>query len=220
AGVAHEINNPLAAVLGSAQLALSRADGHDSRLRPHLEDIEKEALRIREIVENLLKLSQDTSQQAMGTVDVNAVVDGAVALMARSIIAGRITLKKDFDNDLPRIRGRAGDLQQALLQVIMNARDAMPDGGTLTIRTDSLDGALVRIVVDDTGQGLLPANRERAFEPLFTTRADAGHKGMGLAIVHRVVQEHAGRVVVESAGVFKGCTVRLSFPASRDARLL
>ena len=220
AGVAHEINNPLAAVLGSAQLALLRADKADTRVRPHLEDIEKEALRIKDIVESLLKLSQDQSQQQMGTVDLNGVIDGAVALMARPIIAARISLKKELASDLPRVRGRAGDLQQAVLQVLLNAKDAMPDGGTLTIRTDTLDGKLVRLTIEDTGQGLLPAHRERALEPFFTTRADSGHKGMGLAIVHRVVQEHAARITLDSAGAFKGCSVRLSFPATREARQL
>lgn len=220
AGVAHEINNPLAAVLGSAQLALLRSDKADTRVRPHLEDIEKEALRIKDIVESLLKLSQDTSQQAMGTVDLNAVVEQAVALMARPIIAARIQLKKELQPDLPRLRGRAGELQQALVQVLLNAKEAMPDGGTLTIRTDTLDGKLVRLVVEDTGQGVAANHKERAFEPFFTTRAGSGHKGMGLAIVHRIVADHAGRVVLESAGAFKGCTVRLSFPASQARSLV
>jgi two-component system NtrC family sensor kinase len=220
AGVAHEINNPLAAVLGSAQLALLRSDKADTRVRPHLEDIEKEALRIKDIVESLLKLSQDTSQQAMGTVDLNAVVEQAVALMARPIIAARIQLKKELQPELPRLRGRAGELQQALVQLLLNAKEAMPDGGTLTIRTDTLDGKLVRLVVEDTGQGVAANHKERAFEPFFTTRAGSGHKGMGLAIVHRIVADHAGRVVLESAGAFKGCTVRLSFPASQSRSLV
>jgi two-component system NtrC family sensor kinase len=220
AGVAHEINNPLAAVLGSAQLALLRADKADTRVRPHLEDIEKEALRIKDIVENLLKLSQDKSQQVMGTVDVNSVVDGAVALVARPLISARIAVKKELAPNLPKIRGRAGELQQAVMQLLTNAKDAMPEGGTLTIKTDVLDGKLVRLTIEDTGQGLNPAHKERAFEPFFTTRADKGHKGMGLAVVQRIVQDHQGRVVLDSAGLGKGCTARLSFPATRDARQL
>lgn len=220
AGVAHEINNPLAAVLGSAQLALLRADKADTRVRPHLEDIEKEALRIKDIVESLLKLSQDQAQQAMGTVDLNSVVDGAVALVARPLISARVAVKKELAPTLPKIRGRAGDLQQAVMQLLTNAREAMPDGGTLTIKTDVLDGKLVRILVEDTGQGLNPQHKERLFEPFFTTRADKGHKGMGLAVVQRIVQDHQGRVTLDSAGLGKGCTAKLSFPAARDARQL
>jgi signal transduction histidine kinase len=217
AGVAHEINNPLAAVLGSAQLALLRSDRADTRVRPHLEDIEKEALRIKDIVESLLQLSQDQSQQAMGTVDVNAVVDGALALVARPIISQRIAVKKELAADLPRIRGRSGDLQQAVLQLLLNAKDAMPEGGTLTLRTDTVDGKLVRLVVEDSGPGIAPQNLERIFEPFFTTRASKGHKGMGLAVVHRVVEEHGGRISVEGNEKARGAIFRLSFAATRDA---
>lgn len=216
AGVAHEINNPLAAVLGSAQLALLRADKADTRVRPHLEDIEKEALRIKDIVESLLKLSQDQAQQTHGTVDVNAVIEGAVALVARPIITARISLKKELSDRLPKVRGRAADLQQAVVQLLLNAKDAMPDGGALTIRTDALDDKLVRIVVEDHGQGIAQQNLERIFEPFFTTRASKGHKGMGLAIVHRVVEEHQGRVTVDST-LGKGTAVRISLPAAREA---
>ncbi|MDP2341901.1 MAG: ATP-binding protein [Deltaproteobacteria bacterium] len=217
AGVAHEINNPLAAVLGSAQLALLRSDRADTRVRPHLEDIEKEALRIKDIVESLLQLSQDQSQQAMGTVDVNAVVDGALALVARPIISQRIAVKKDLGAELPRIRGRSGDLQQAVLQLLLNAKDAMPEGGTLTLRTDTVDGKLVRLVVEDSGAGIPPQNLERIYEPFFTTRASKGHKGMGLAVVHRIVEEHGGRISVEGNEKGRGAVFKLSFTASRDA---
>jgi signal transduction histidine kinase len=220
ATVAHEINNPLAAVLGSAQLALLRLDRADARVRPHLEDIEKESLRIKDIVESLLRLSQDQSQQAMGTVDVNAVVEAALALVARQIIGARIAVKKELGASLPRVRGRSSDLQQAVIQILHNAREAMPDGGTLTIRTDAVDGKLVRLVVEDTGQGIAPHNLERVFEPLFSTRGPQGHKGMGLSVVHRIVDDHQGRIVVESAGLARGTSVKMTFAAMREGTQL
>ena len=216
AGVAHEINNPLAAVLGSAQLALLRSDKADTRVRPHLEDIEKEALRIKDIVESLLKLSQDQAQQTMGTVDLNSVVEGALALVARPIITARISVKKELTPNLPKVRGRAADLSQALLQLLLNAKDAMPDGGQLVIKTESIDGKLVRLVVEDTGHGIAPQNLERIFEPFFTTRANKGQKGMGLAVVHRIVEDHHARIVVDST-VARGSSFKISFPAARDA---
>ncbi len=217
AGVAHEINNPLAAVLGSAQLALLRSERLDTRVRPYLEDIEREGLRIKDIVESLLQLSQDQSQQVMGTVDVNVLVDGALALLARPIIAARIAVKKDLASVLPRIRGRPADLQQALLQLVLNAKDAMPEGGTLTVRTDSVDGKLVRVIVEDSGPGIPPQNLERIYEPFFTTRASKGHKGMGLAVVHRIVEEHGGRISVDANDRVRGAIFKLSFAATRDA---
>ncbi len=216
AGVAHEINNPLAAVLGSAQLALLRSDRADTRIRPHLEDIEKEALRIKDIVESLLRLSQDQAQQALGTVELNSVVDAALALVARPIITARIAVKKELGVELPRIRGRSADLQQAVLQLLMNAKDAMPDGGTLTIKTDAIDGKVVRLVIEDSGVGIAPHNLDRIYEPFFTTRASKGNKGMGLAVVHRIVEEHQARIAVESVQN-KGTVIKVTFPATREA---
>jgi two-component system, NtrC family, sensor kinase len=216
AGVAHEINNPLAGVLGSAQLALLRMDKEETRIRPHLIDIEREALRIKDIVDSLLKLSQDQGTQAMGTVDVNQVVEGAVALLARPIISQRIQVKKDLGRELPKVRGKVADLQQAVMQLLTNAKDAMPDGGTLTVRTEAIDDRLVKVSVEDTGHGLGEGMKERIFEPFFTTRASKGHKGMGLAIVHRIVDEHGGRITVDSVQG-KGASFKIVFPATREA---
>ena len=215
AGVAHEINNPLAGVLGSAQLALLRLDDKETRVKPHLQDIEREALRIKDIVDSLLKLSQDQGSATMGSVDLNTVVEGAVALLARPIIAQRIQVKKELGRDLPKVKGRSSDLQQAVMQLLTNAKDAMPDGGTLTIRTEAIDERLVKISVEDTGQGLADGIKERIFEPFFTTRASKGHKGMGLAIVHRIVDEHGGRVSVDSSA--KGASFRIVFPSTRES---
>ena len=216
AGVAHEINNPLAGVLGSAQLALLRMDKEETRIRPHLIDIEREALRIKDIVDSLLKLSQDQGTQAMGTVEVNQVVEGAIALLARPIIMQRIQVKKDLGRDLPKVRGKVADLQQVVMQLLTNAKDAMPDGGTLTVRTEAIDDQLVKVTVEDTGHGLGEGMKERIFEPFFTTRASKGHKGMGLAIVHRVVDEHGGRITVDSTQG-KGTSFKIVFPATRES---
>jgi signal transduction histidine kinase len=92
----------------------------------------------------------------------------------------------------------------------------MPDGGTLTLRTEDIDGRLVKLTIEDTGHGIPDNLKERVFEPFFTTRASKGHKGMGLAIVHRVAEEHQGRVHIDPY-TGKGATIRLTFPASREA---
>ncbi len=214
AGVAHEINNPLAAVLGSAQLALLRTD-RDATIRPQLEDIESEALRIRDIVEGLLKLSVEQGQEAASALDVNAIVDSALALCARQIIAQRIQVRKSLGVGLPRVRGVSAELQQVVMHLLNNAKEAMPDGGTLTVRTEDVDGKLAKIIVDDTGQGIAAQNLEKVYEPFFTTRAAKGHKGMGLAIVQRTVEEHGGRITIASR-LGKGTSVKVSFPATRE----
>jgi len=213
AGVAHEINNPLAAVLGSAQLAMLRLD-RQHPIYDQLQDIEKESLRIRDIVDSLLKLSADSGQVAAATIDFNDAVKSALALCARPIIAQRIQVAQRFDAALPKIKGTQSDLQQMVMQLLYNARDAMPDGGTLTVRTEHVDKKLVKLVIEDSGQGIAEENRERIFEPFFTTRSGSGHKGMGLAIVHRIVEEHGGRITVESR-LGRGTTIKVTFPAAR-----
>ena len=216
AGVAHEINNPLAAVLGSAQLALLRSDKEDERVRPHLVDIERECLRIRDIVESLLKLSVDSGQKNASALDLNQVIESALSLSARPLIAQRIQVKRDLGKDAPKIRGVSADLQQVVMLLIANAKDAMPDGGSLTIRTEVVDKKLVRLSVEDTGIGINEANLEKVFEPFFTTRSKDGHKGMGLAVVHRIVEDHHARISIDSR-MGQGTQVRITFPAVRDA---
>lgn len=214
AGVAHEINNPLAAVLGSAQLALLRTDA-SSPVHQQLKDIEKESLRIKDIVESLLKLSVDGGARPASTVDLNDVVESALALVARSIISQRIQVKRELTPGLAKVKGVASDLQQAVMQLLLNAKDAMPDGGVLTLRTESVDNKLAKLVVEDTGKGIAEQNVEKIFEPFFTTRAGQGHKGMGLAFVHRVVEEHGARITVDSR-LGRGSAFRIVFPVTRE----
>jgi two-component system NtrC family sensor kinase len=219
ASVAHEINNPLAAVLGSAQIALLRTDRSD-KVRAHLEDIEKESLRIKDIVEDLLRLSQDRARHELDLLDPTAVVEAALALVHHHAASCQVGVRKELAPALPQIRGRSSDLQQAMRLILTNAIEAMPEGGVVTVKTDVLDDALVRIFIEDTGPGLDPSMKDRAFEPFFTTRAASGHRGMGLSIVQRIVQEHHGRIILESAGQQRGTIAKLSFPVARAERRL
>jgi signal transduction histidine kinase len=214
AGVAHEINNPLAAVLGSAQLALLRTP-EDNAARPALVDIEKEALRIRDIVDSLLKLSSERQGAVFGTVDINRVVEQALAIYARTLIAQRIQVRKEMDEKVPRIRGNSGDLQQVILEVLKNAKEAMLEGGVLTVKTTSIDGKITKLVITDDGGGIAEDNLERITEPFFTTRSGDGHKGMGLAIAHRICGEHDARLHIESR-LGQGTEVSVTFPATRE----
>jgi signal transduction histidine kinase len=219
ASVAHEINNPLAAVLGSAQIALLRTDRTD-KVRSHLEDIEKESLRIKDIVEDLLRLSQDRARHELDLLDPTAVVEAALALVHHHAASCQVVVHKELASALPQIRGRSSDLQQALRLILTNAIEAMPEGGVVTVKTDVFDDALVRIFIEDTGPGLDPSMKDRAFEPFFTTRAASGHRGMGLSIVQRIVHEHHGRIALEPASQHRGTIAKLSFPVARAERRL
>ncbi len=215
AGVAHEINNPLAGVLGSAQLLLLRAEPDDPS-REQLQCIETEALRIRDIVQNLLQLAQNKEKAAGSLIEVNRVLEAALSLVARPIIAQRIRVEKKLAPELPKIRASAPDLQQVLLHLLGNAKNAMPDGGELSIATDVIENRLVRITVTDTGMGIREEDQAKIFEPFFTRKEDWEGKGLGLSVVHRTVEQAGGRVSVESQRG-KGATFTLVFPIVREA---
>jgi len=215
AGVAHEINNPLAGVLGAAQLLLLRAET-DSPSIEHLKNIEAEALRIREIVQNLLQLSQ-TRERGIGTlVDVNRVMEAALNLVARPIIAQRVRVTKTLRKELPKVRGDSSDLQQVFLHLLSNAKNAMPEGGELELSTGVIENRLVKVTVRDTGIGIPEEDMDKIFEPFFTRKGSWEGKGLGLSVVHRTVDQFGGRITVESE-VGVGTTFTLVFPIVRDS---
>ncbi|MFH1810203.1 MAG: ATP-binding protein [Pseudomonadota bacterium] len=214
AGVAHEINNPLAGVLGSAQLLLLRTEP-DHPSREHLGNIESEALRIREIVQNLLQLAQSKEKAAGTLIDVNRVVEAALSLVARPIIAQRIRVHKDLTSGLPKIRASASDLQQLFMHLLSNAKNAMPDGGELRIASSAIENRLVKVTIADTGIGIRQEDLDKIFEPFFTRKEDWDGKGLGLSVVHRTVEQTGGRVTVESERGHGACFT-LVFPMARD----
>jgi signal transduction histidine kinase len=220
AGVAHEINNPLAGVLGIAQLI--QADlppGHPAR--PLVQDVEAQALRIRKIVQNLLRFAQRQGGEDFAPVDVSHVLDDAIELCGPSdLAASGILVVRRYANPTPPIRGSATQLQQAFIQLIQNARGAMDKGGTLTFETIVPDSKLVRVRIGDTGRGIPPEHLGRVFDPFFTTRPqgqggggpeDGSGMGMGLAVVHKTIEDHGGAIQVQSE-VGEGTVFEMTFP--------
>ena len=214
AGVAHEINNPLAGVLGSAQLLLLRAEPDHPSIT-HLKNIENEALRIRDIVRNLLQLSQTRDEHSGVLVDVNRVIEAALNLVARPIIAQRIRVKKTLATELPKVRADPSELQQVFLHLLSNAKNAMPEGGELRLTSSLVEDRLVQVTVADTGVGIRPEDLDKIFEPFFTRKEDWHGKGLGLAVVHRTVEQMGGRITVES-DVGRGAAFTLLFPIARE----
>jgi signal transduction histidine kinase len=202
-GVAHEINNPLAGVLGLAQLVLADLPGiHPARVL--VKDIEQQALRIRGIVSNLLRFAQ-----------LAAVVEDAVQLCGpRKMADAGIELVRRFAPDVPPIRGNATQLQESFMQLLQNAIKAMPNGGILTVEVSAPDSALCRVSITDTGRGIKAADLPRIFDPFFTTKDDWSGVGLGLSLVHKTVEDHGGSIRADSA-VGKGTTFSMTFPADR-----
>jgi len=196
AGVAHEVNNPLAGLLGQTQLLLLQEPPESAR-RKKLESIESQALRIREIVQKLQNTG-DGAESAQAPVDLRALLDESLARNETALASAAVRVVREYGPPL-RIFGDAQRLTEAFSELVINARRAMPAGGQLTVGYHAIDGQLAAIRFVDTGEGIDPGVRSRIFEPFFTTKQDWNAKGLGLPMVHRVCEEHHGRVTVESS---------------------
>jgi two-component system NtrC family sensor kinase len=219
--VAHEINNPLASVVTYAKLLLRRwgqpaADAarvDDSRKM--LEAIASESHRCGEIVSNLLLFARRTGSRFEPT-DVNELVNKVIFLIKHKMDLAQVSPQLDLASDLPQLMCDAAQIQQALLALAINGVEAMPDGGTLTIRTARLDDTGVRFEVSDSGVGMDEEVRSHIFEPFFTTKTDGDAKGLGLglAVVYGIVQRHNGAIEVASEPG-RGTTFSVSLPGAR-----
>ncbi|HEX2658886.1 MAG TPA: ATP-binding protein, partial [Polyangia bacterium] len=180
-GVAHEINNPLAGILGLAQLLLADLPGiHPAR--PMVKDIEQQALRIRGIVSNLLRFAQRQAGEGFQPVDLNQIVADAIQLCGPAKLAeAGIHVACRFASTTPPVRGNATALQETFMQLVQNASKAMANGGTLSVEITMPDAALVRVSISDTGRGIAPEDLPRIFDPFFTTKQDWSGVGLGLS---------------------------------------
>lgn len=219
-GMAHDFNNLLSAILGHVELLRSAADQHaPGSLREHVATIERAALDGASLIERVQRYIRQEQQSSYEPVDLAGLIHDGISLTRpywyneprRQGIAIHVDTRLD---EVPPVSGSAAELRDVLVNLILNAVQAMPEGGTLSFRTWQADDRS-GFSVTDTGTGMPESVRERIFEPLFTTKGDRGN-GMGLAVSYGIVQEHGGRIEVESEpGV--GTTFHLSFPASGPA---
>jgi len=217
AGVAHEVNTPLAVISSYAQMLAKQLQGDEPR-SALLEKITRQTFRASEIVNNLLNFSR-TSGTEFKPVDLNKIIHDTLALLEHQFKTARINVVGDLAPGLPEVQGNGGKLQQVFLNLFLNAKDAMPNGGTLSVRTFNKHG--VHILVTDTGSGIAPEHIQRIYDPFFTTKnrprqGGSGGTGLGLAVTYGIIQEHAGKIRVESrAG--EGTEFHLEFPMIRKA---
>jgi signal transduction histidine kinase/CheY-like chemotaxis protein len=197
-GVAHELSNPLTSILGYAQRLLLRQDlagGSEEAGK-----ILQEADRAGAILRQLLLTARDSPPERCA-VSLNQVVLRAAELQRFSLAAEKVRVELDLDPALPMVLGDAGQLQQVLMNILGNARQAIEQqgrGGMIRVRTSSADRRNVNLEVSDDGPGVPQAIMARIFDPFFTTKAAGVGTGLGLAIVHSIVREHGGRVSVAS----------------------
>ena len=213
AGIAHEVNTPLAVITAQAQMLLRQIPADDPR-RPTLEKIIKASFRASEIVNNLLKFSR-VSGSEYAELDLNRVVRETLSLLDPMLRTSKVGLNLQLSKELPPVFGNYGKLQQVLMNLIMNARDAMPRGGELTLSTEC-ENSHVQVEVADNGVGIAPDHLNKIFDPFFTTKSTSRGTGLGLAVTYGIIREHSGEIRVESA-LGRGTTFRLEFPAARKA---
>lgn len=213
AGVAHEVNTPLAVISNYIQMLAKQIPGEDPRQKT-IDRIVKQTFRASEIVNNLLNFSR-TGGSEFQDLDLNSVLEETLTLVQHPFRTARVNVLRNYGKDLPRVLGSTTRLQQVFLNLFMNARDAMPEGGMLEVRTGARNGS-VEVEVTDTGIGIPLDHLNRIFDPFFTTKTSGRGTGLGLSVSYGIIKEHAGKVDVHSTPG-KGTSFRLEFPVARKA---
>ena len=228
-GIAHDFNNILNIVAAYAAL-IEREEGAKPSIASYLDAIHRTVERGAGVVRQLLTVARK-EDLFFGPVSLNAIVE-ELARLLRETFPKRVQTEIELAADLPPVQGDPNQVLQALLNLCLNARDAMPAGGTLTLRTELCSGERARrsiaaasrdwyacVAVADTGTGIDAATRQRVFEPFFTTKGRGSGTGLGLAVVHGIAESHGGYVEVESTPG-AGSTFRLWFPVVPGAPAL
>ncbi|HEY1898103.1 MAG TPA: ATP-binding protein [Terracidiphilus sp.] len=217
AGVAHEINTPLAVISSYAQMLSKQLRG-DGRIGPVLEKITQQSFRAAEIANGLLNFSRTSTTEFRET-NLNQVIRDTLSLLEHQFKTAQIDVELELAPELPSIQGNSGKLQQVFLNLLLNAKEAMPGGGRLRVAT--LVNGHVEALVSDSGAGIAPEHLKRIYDPFFTTKTtpkpgDRRGTGLGLSVSYGIIQEHAGKIRVESA-IGAGTTFHLEFPLLRNS---
>ncbi len=217
AGIAHEINNPLGIILGYCGLLLEKADP-DSQVYKDLKTIERQSLNCKQVVDNLLTFSR-LSRNPEDKVDLNEIINKILTVVGPGLNAQGILFQCSFSPGLPSAPGNAQKWQQVILNLINNARTAMPEGGNLKIWTSSQQHRkILEIGFQDSGTGIPSKHLNRIFEPFFTTKNEGRGIGLGLSITYGIISNYGGTISCQSETKDaparpKGSTFLISVPA-------
>jgi signal transduction histidine kinase len=212
AGVAHEVNTPLTGISSFTQMLLDRSEPDDPK-KELLEKIERQTFRAAKIVNNLLNLARPSGGET-GSVEINGIIGDVLSLLEHQLKMSKVQVRRDLSTTPLVVRGVEYKLQQVFLNLFLNARDAMPDGGRLSITTHE-KGRDVVVEVSDTGVGIPSEHLARIYDPFFTTKGEGRGTGLGLSVTYGIVQEHGGVLVCDSAHG-EGTTFRLVLPLAAE----
>jgi len=216
ASIAHEVNNPLSGVLTYTQLLIKRINSDEfskESALDYLSKMESELTRSTGLVRNLLDFARQSAPVLVET-DLNDIVNRVLELTAHSARLSKIEVIKELDPSLPKLTADPNQLQQVCANLIVNAIQAMPEGGKLTLRT-SLDNGQLKMEVQDTGYGISPENMRKLFTPFFSTKKEVKGVGLGLAVSYGIIQRHRGKIEVQSIEG-KGSTFTVYLPVRQE----
>ncbi len=213
AGVAHELNEPLGNVLGFAQL-ISREPDVPEQIREDIGKIESAALHGREIVRKLMLFARQTPPRKEPA-NLNRIIEQALSLIETRLTRGQVQVKLDLDEGIPETVLDASQFVQVMINLVVNAVQAMPDGGTIQIQTGPEGNHAIRLTVSDNGTGMEESVRQQAFLPFFTTKDVHEGTGLGLAVVHGIITAHAGQIELESTPG-NGTIFRITIPVTEQ----
>ncbi|MGH2592909.1 MAG: sensor histidine kinase, partial [Anaerolineae bacterium] len=206
ASIAHEINNPLQAIHNCLHLIIRRRLGEEKE-KVYLNMAQEEVQRLIGIVQRTLDFYRPSGGREVLT-EVNTLVESVLALANKRLEHGKVRVQRRFSPDLPKLRAVADQLTQVFLNLVINAVEAMPEGGELTIATLQ-DNGRVHVRFSDAGPGINPEEAKKIFEPFYTTKRSG--TGLGLAVSYGIIQRHGGEITVESAPG-RGATFVVSLP--------
>lgn len=209
AGVAHEVNTPLTGISSFTQMLLEES-AQDSGTRELLTKIEKQCQRASQIVSNLLNFARIQSTE-FAPIEVNSLLEECASLLEHEFRRKGIALDQELAPSLPQVRGNAGRLMQVFVNILLNARDATPESGRVRLSSHQ-SGQIVTIQIEDTGSGIPADIIHRIYDPFFTTKDTGKGTGLGLSVSHGIIQEHSGRIVVDSRPG-RGTTFQIQLPA-------
>ncbi len=210
AGVAHEVNTPLTGVSSYTQMLLGMLSETDPK-HALLLKVRRQAERATNIVNNLLNFSRTGDATEFNELDISRVLDDTLQLLEPQLRGNQIQIARGYDHDSPLVIGNSGKLQQVFTNLLLNARDAIPAGGSIRISTIPADDHSLTIEISDSGTGIAPENVAKIYDPFYTTKGVGQGTGLGLAVSYGIVQEHSGHISVESRPGH-GTTFRITLP--------
>ena len=212
AAMAHEIRNPLAGIASAAKIIHHGLEKNDPRVEI-FNEINYQTVRLEKIVSNLLQFARTSSPQ-FSFFDFHEIIDNIILLFSYQMQNQGIQTEKEFQPDLPHIHADPEQIKQVLMNIVLNALQAMPEGGKVQFKTFSHPGdEMVHLIISDTGAGISEETIPKIFKPFYSTKAKGA--GLGLAIVEKIIQEHRGKVIVNSQ-IGMGTTVEITLPTSNE----